>query len=96
MNKEAGPVSKKLESVEEAKKFLGKDTVGVIGNENMISCIIKRGGGVHSLKKENYVYIYIFEYTARNKYFGTTKSDRPPIVNIMETPAISKIYYKKK
>ena len=30
--KESGPVSKKLESVEDAKKFLSKDTVGVIGN----------------------------------------------------------------
>ncbi|KAH9503197.1 Protein disulfide-isomerase A3 [Bulinus truncatus] len=31
MNKEAGPVSKLLETVEDAKKFLSKDTVGVIG-----------------------------------------------------------------
>ncbi|KAK7008971.1 protein disulfide-isomerase A3 [Biomphalaria glabrata] len=31
MNKEAGPVSKLLSTVEEAQKFLSKDTVGVIG-----------------------------------------------------------------
>ncbi|GFO44763.1 protein disulfide-isomerase [Plakobranchus ocellatus] len=31
MNKEAGPVSKKLESVKDARDFLEKETVGVIG-----------------------------------------------------------------
>ncbi|CAL1548386.1 unnamed protein product, partial [Lymnaea stagnalis] len=31
MNREAGPVSKKLETVEEARNFLDKDSVGVIG-----------------------------------------------------------------
>jgi len=31
MLKEAGPVSKKLENAEDAKAFIGKDTVGVIG-----------------------------------------------------------------